>query len=181
MNTSLQRNALFATCLEKGRSRGRRIALSAVIGVAFVSASACSSTPARDGSSATLAPAVSTIARPDGAVRVDTENREVAQLWASAERAIAENKRLIALELLYEALEVDPQNSLLWSRAAELQLDAVEPTLAESYAERSNFWAGNNNALLYRNWLIIEQARSMRGDLLGVRDARKQAQLYQYR
>jgi len=34
--------------------------------------------------------------------------------------------------------------------------------------------------LLYRNWLIIEHARSMRGDLLGVRSARKQVQLYRY-
>ena len=119
------------------------------------------------------------LTRPDGSVRVDTQNAESAKLWASAERAMSEGRPEIALELLYEALEVEPQNSLLWSRAAELQLDTLEPELAENYALRSNSWAAENRPLLYRNWLIIEHARSMRGDLLGVRSAHKQVQAYQ--
>ncbi len=40
--------------------------------------------------------------------------------------------------------------------------------------------AGVNTPLLHRNWLIIEHARSMRGDLLGVRSAHKKVQEYQY-
>lgn len=119
-------------------------------------------------------------ARPDGSVRVDTQDQNVAKLWAAAEKARGENRLTIALELLYEAMELDPQNSLLWSRAAEIQLDSLEPALAENYAVRSNSWAGDNKPLLYRNWLIIEHARSMRGDLLGVRSAHKNVQLYQY-
>lgn len=140
--------------------------------------SACAATPGGPGgSSDSILPAVA-LARPDGSVRLDTDNKDVASLWASAERARSEGKPVIATELLYEALEVDPQNSLLWSRAAELQIDSVEPALAEEYAERSNLLAGDNRPLIYRNWLIIEHARSMRGDLLGVRSARKQSELY---
>lgn len=120
------------------------------------------------------------IARPDGAVRVDTGIAEVAKLWAASETAREQGQAEVALELLYEALEIDGSNSLLWSRAAELQLDVVEPALAEKYAMRSNTSASENRQLLYRNWLIIEHARSMRGDLLGVRSARKQVQLYRY-
>ena len=85
-----------------------------------------------------------------------------------------------ALELLYEALEVSPGNSLLWSRAAELQLDSLEAALAENFAVKSNSYAGDNQALLYRNWLIIQHARDMRGDLLGVRSAHKKVQQYQF-
>lgn len=125
-------------------------------------------------------PFTPTFTRPDGAVRVDTTDESVAQLWASAEQARLDGRSGVALELLYEALEVSPQNSLLWSRAAELQLDSLEAALAESYANKSNAFAEENAPLLYRNWLIIEQSRSMRGDLLGVRSAHKKVQQYQY-
>jgi hypothetical protein len=125
-------------------------------------------------------PFTPTVSRPDGAVRVDTTSESVAQLWAAAEQARQENKIAIALELLYEGIEISPQNSLLWSRAAELQLDSLEAVLAENYAVKSNVFAGENIPLLYRNWLIIEQARNMRGDLLGVRSAHKKVQQYQY-
>ena len=141
--------------------------------------SACA-TPSQNGTSGSLTAVAPVVARPDGGVRLDTTNQEVARLWASAERARVEKKPGISLELLYEAIEIDPENSLLWSRAAEHKLDALEPALAENYATRSNNYAGENRPLLYRNWLIIEHARSMRGDLLGERSAHKQVQLYQY-
>ena len=126
-------------------------------------------------------PPVNTIpVRPDGAVRIDTDNQQTARLWASAEQARQAGQTSAALEILYEALDNSPQNALLWSRAAELQLDSLEATLAESYATKSNAYAGDNRPLLYRNWLIIEHARNMRGDLLGVRSARIEVQEYQY-
>ena len=126
-------------------------------------------------------PPVNTIpVRPDGAVRIDTNDQQTARLWASAEQARQAGQTSAALEILYEALDNSPQNALLWSRAAELQLDSLEATLAESYATKSNAYAGDNRPLLYRNWLIIEHARNMRGDLLGVRSARIKVQEYQY-
>lgn len=157
---------------------GRRPLLWFVLLVSAVLGSACATQEKNINTD--LNPVASIGARPDGSVRVDTQSKEVASLWASAERAISEDRPNIALELLYEALEIDGQNSLLWSRAAELQLDTLEPALAESYAVKSNAWAGDNRPLLYRNWLIIEHARSMRGDLLGVRSAHKQVQAFQY-
>ena len=179
MNISLQINALSTCLLINGRAR--KITKTAVIGTLLSLAAACSSTPVIDDSPAIAPPVTPIASRPDGSVRVDTESQEVARLWAAAEQARGRNQNSIALELLYEALEIDAQNSLLWSRAAEFKLDEVEPALAEDFATRSNAYAGDNNALLHRNWLIIEHSRSMRGDLLGVRDARNQAQIYQYR
>ena len=118
---------------------------------------------------------------PDGSVRVDTGNERIAELWLAAEEARRVDNADAALASLFEALELDPRNGLLWSRAAEIQLDNGKPAEAESFAVKSNVYAGDNTTLLYRNWLMIEQARDMRGDLLGVRSAHKRVQQYQYR
>lgn len=120
------------------------------------------------------------ISRPDGSVKGNTDYEKVANLWAAAEEARTSDQHTVALEFLYDALEVNPQNALLWSRAAEIQLDTLEAALAESYATKSNAFAQDNRPLLYRNWMIIEHARNMRGDLLGVRSAHKKVQEYQY-
>lgn len=138
---------------------------------------ACASTPPASQSS--ISP---TVTRADSAARGDTDDEAVARLWSAAERARRTGQDAMALKLIYEALEVSPQNALLWSRAAELQLADLEAALAESYATKSNAFAGQDDTtLLYRNWLIIEQARQIRGDLLGVRSAHKKVQEYQYR
>ena len=118
--------------------------------------------------------------RPDGSVTGNTDFERVADLWAAAEDARSNKQNALALELLYDALEVNPQNPLLWSRAAEIQLDTLEAALAESYATKSNAFAENNRPLLHRNWMIIEHARNMRGDLLGVRSAHKKVKEFQY-
>ena len=117
---------------------------------------------------------------PDGSIRFDTDDQRIAKLWSASEQARIEDNNEKALEYLYQALEINPQNSLLWSRAAEVQLDNSEAALAESFASKSNVFAESNAPLLHRNWLIIEHARSMRGDLLGVRSAHKKVQEYQY-
>ncbi|MFK7858602.1 MAG: hypothetical protein AB8B64_07275 [Granulosicoccus sp.] len=162
--------------------RGQKIYQWSTIALGVLVLSACATSQSRTFDSGTLLPAAApNMMRPDGAVRIDTNNEEIARLWAAAERARADNRPTIALELLYEAIDIDSQNSLLWSRAAEYKLDSVEPALAERYAQRSNELAGENRPLLYRNWLIIKHARSMRGDLLGERGANKEAMLYQPR
>ncbi len=142
-------------------------------------ASACATTPpAKDGVALPDPVAIS----PAVAARGDTTDAKVANLWTSAEEARLAGNDKVALDLLYQALDLDPQSPLLWSRAAELQLSNLEAALAESYATKSNAFATDDDQmLLYRNWLIIEHARKMRGDLLGVRSAHKKVQQYQYR
>jgi len=117
----------------------------------------------------------------DGSIRYDTESERVAELWSAAEDARSRNNDTAALDLLYQALDLSPENSLLWSRAAELQLDNDQALVAEDLALKSNAFAQGNSVILHRNWLIIEHARSLRGDLLGVRSARKNVQEFQNR
>jgi len=116
----------------------------------------------------------------DGSIRYDTTDQQVAELWSAAEEARRNDEDDAALDFLYQALDISPENGLLWSRAAEVQLDNNQALMAENLALKSNAFAADNSALLHRNWLIIEHARSLRGDLLGVRDARKRVQQYQY-
>lgn len=114
-------------------------------------------------------------------VRFDTKDARIAKIWLEAEQARRGGNTDLALQRLFEGIDIQPQNSLLWSRAAEIQLNNEQAALAENFAAKSNTFAGNNDSLLHRNWLIIEHARSMRGDLLGVRSAHKKVQEYQYR
>lgn len=124
--------------------------------------------------------AIDVQAQLDGSIRYDTEDQRLAELWSAAEDARRDANDDQALDLLYQGLELSPQNSLFWSRAAEVQLDNDQALMAENMALKSNTYAGNNPVLLHRNWLIIEHARSLRGDLLGVRSARKRVQQFQY-
>lgn len=127
------------------------------------------------------APLANLRAQLDGSIRYDTDDQRLAELWSAAEQARRVENDDRALDLLYRAIEISPNNSMLWSRAAEVQLDNDQALMAENLALKSNAFAGENPVLLHRNWLIIEHARSLRGDLLGVRSARKQVELYQDR
>ncbi len=116
----------------------------------------------------------------DGSIRHDTTNARVAQLWVAAEKAREAGDQELASKYILEALEINPEDGVLLSRAAEIQLNLSQPVIAESYAIRSNAFATANRQLQLRNWLIIEHSREMRGDLLGVRSAHKKVQEFQY-
>ena len=150
-----------------------------LVGLLAAGLSACATTGEDDSPTLPVAQQSSTLA--DGSVRVDTDNDEVAELWTSAERERQQDNDAAALEFLLQALEIEPGNALFWSRIAELQLDNDQAAQAENSAMKSNALARNNQALLYRNWLMIEHARDLRGDLLGVRSAHRRVQQYQYR
>ncbi len=124
--------------------------------------------------------AIAVQAELDGSIRYDTDDQRLAELWAASEDARRNGDDSRAIEFLYQGLDISPQNSLFWSRAAELQLDNDQALMAENLALKSNNFAGDNPVLLHRNWLIIEHARSLRGDLLGVRSARKRVQQFEY-
>ncbi len=114
----------------------------------------------------------------DNTIRHDTSNARVAQLWAEAERARRSGDNFEASRFILQAIEAEPTDGVLLSRAAELQLEMGQPALAESYAVRSNSLAQANRSLMLRNWMIIEYSRDVRGDLLGVRTAHRMVQQF---
>ena len=107
-----------------------------------------------------------------GDIRHDIENPEVARLWQ--ESAILSRNGDIdsAKARLQQAITLTPRDAVLWSRAAEFELDQNAFLRAENYAAKSNYLATlASRPLRYRNWLIIKRSREGRGDLLGAREA----------
>jgi len=163
---------------------GSSVKLTRTAGVvcALLLLSACNTVAPRHSDERKIAPILSSAGQtlPDGSIRHDIDNARVAQLWSASESARQNKDMDAAVEYIDEALKVNPQDPVLLSRAAEFKLVTLEPALAENYAAKSIAYASENRTLLHRNWLIIEHARELRGDLLGVRDASKMVQTYQY-
>ncbi|MDZ7748688.1 MAG: tetratricopeptide repeat protein [Halofilum sp. (in: g-proteobacteria)] len=108
----------------------------------------------------------------EGVVEHGIDNEAVAMLWDQAEQARAEGDTDAAIRAIERALDVDPDDAVLWSRLAELRLQTGEARVAENLATRSNSLAAGQRLLRYRNWLIIEAARQQQGDEQGADAAR---------
>ncbi len=108
----------------------------------------------------------------DGTITHDVDDEQVARLWQEAEILRRSGDIENAQSRLQQAIEITPNDAVLWSRAAELELEQNSHLRAENYAAKSNFLASaGNTPLRYRNWLIIQMSREGRGDLLGAREA----------
>lgn len=135
---------------------------------------ACATVPAREPDRG--APVVAQALDPGAVVEHGVDNEVIALLWGQAEEALADGETERAIHAIERALEVDPDDAVLWSRLAELQLRAGAATAAEDLAARSNSMAPGNRLLRYRNWLIIEAARRAQGNEPGADAARGQVE-----
>ena len=72
---------------------------------------------------------------------------------------------------LERALRIEPRNPRLWQELSRVRLAQRDYDQAESCAQRSNSWAGSDNALRFENWQLIAQAREARGDSAGAKAA----------
>src|SRR5215831_10358027 len=77
---------------------------------------------------------------------------------------------------LERALRIEPRNPRLWQELSRVRLSQRDFAQAESCAQRSNSWAGSDNALRYQNWQLIAQARDARGDSAGAKSAVDEAE-----
>jgi predicted Zn-dependent protease len=77
---------------------------------------------------------------------------------------------------LERALRMEPRNPRLWQELSRVRLSQRDFAQAESCAQRSNSWAGSDNALRFENWQLIAQARDARGDSAGAKAAVDEAE-----
>ena len=77
---------------------------------------------------------------------------------------------------LERALRLEPRNPRLWQELSRVRYSQRDFTQAESCAQRSNSWAGSDNALRFQNWQLIAQARDARGDSAGAKAAVDEAE-----
>lgn len=68
-----------------------------------------------------------------------------------------------AFSTLEQALRINPNDPVIWTMLAEIQLERGNVDQAEQLARKSNLLAKNDRALHRRNWHIIAQALEKRG------------------
>lgn len=100
-----------------------------------------------------------------------TGNPAVIDLWNKAEDARKTGDYETAAMQLERALRIEPNDAVMWSRLAEVQLRQENANQAENLAAKSNAMSLDNPLLNYRNWLIIRDARALKGDDIGAQEA----------
>ena len=114
---------------------------------------------------------------PDAALDISFATDEAEDFWLRGLDSL-ENEDYVRAEFLFGlTLKEEPEQSLVWSKLAELMLLIEDYGRAEDYAFKStgnNEAAANNPLLNYRNWVIIHEARRRRGDALGLDEARRE-------
>jgi predicted Zn-dependent protease len=104
-----------------------------------------------------------------------SENPAVLMLVEQAHAEAAENKLRSAVATIERAQRLEPRNPWLWQELARLHLAQGDFAQAESFAARSNTWAGNDGTLHAANWRLIAEARAARGDTAGAQEAETRA------
>jgi predicted Zn-dependent protease len=107
----------------------------------------------------------------EGRIRHELQDEDVAKLWQQAEELRLAGEFERAGEVLEKAIVIVPDDAVLWSRVAEMQLRTGHFVQAENYAAKSNSLMPGNRHLQYRNWLIIWHSRVERKDPLGAAEA----------
>ncbi|WP_290649055.1 tetratricopeptide repeat protein [Aquisalimonas sp.] len=100
----------------------------------------------------------------------------VRDLMAEAQQASDDGDHERAGALLERALRIAPENAVLWHNLAVVRYREDALDQAESMAQRSVSYAGDNIELQRRNWEIIAVSRYLRGDEDGADAARRRAE-----
>lgn len=96
-------------------------------------------------------------------------------LAEAADRAARTHDWPQASRQLERALNIAPRNPLLWQRLAAVRYSQGEYHQAQTFALKSNAYAGSDKALRRLNWRIIAAARRALGDVQGAAEAESRA------
>jgi len=116
------------------------------------------------------------VLQPVGSPTQPSGNTAVMALLNKAQHQAAAGQMDKAEASLERALRIEPRNPVLWQKLAWIRLEQGQYRQAENLAAKSNVLAGANRDLRSKNWRIIGEARSRRGDLQGARAAFEKAE-----
>ncbi|MEJ2154347.1 MAG: tetratricopeptide repeat protein [Desulfobacteraceae bacterium] len=116
------------------------------------------------------------VMQPDAVPTQPSGNTAVMNLLNKAQNQIAAGRLDEAGANLERAVRIEPRNPVLWQELARVQLEQGQYRQAENLAAKSNTLAGSDRYLQARNWRIIGEARSRRGDPQGAREAFEKAE-----
>ena len=102
-------------------------------------------------------------------------SKPVATLLAKAETEFHAGQLERSAALLERGIRISPRDPLLWQRLAQVRLHQGNAEQAETLAFKSNSLSNAlDSALLRKNWEIIAEARRLRANEAGVRQAEDQ-------
>ena len=151
--------------------------LHAAPALAFVLLAGCATGPGTQGPAPTEQPQ----ATPPSGLRTQpshdarTMPAAALSLAEAADRAARARDWPQASRQLERALNIAPRNPLLWQRLAAVRFSQGDYRQAETFALKSNTYAGSDAALRKLNWRIIAAARSALGDKSGAAEAQRRA------
>ena len=120
-----------------------------------------------------------------GVVSPDTRRRRVGRrsavraLMRHSERQVRGGNLSKGAVFLQRALQIEPINPVLWNNMAGILFKQNKLALAEQYALKSNSFARGDRELKIRNWKLIAETRSLRGDSAGAEKAAKRVERLQ--
>jgi tetratricopeptide (TPR) repeat protein len=138
-----------------------------------VAATAPPPPPARDRVAALRSVALAT---PSNVEVAPLQNPSVDLLLAAIEQADTAGDHGKAIELIDEALSIEPENPRLWQLKAEALLRSEHFLDAEKLAMKSYDLGPRIGEWCMRNWLLIAESRDALGDTATSESARDRAQ-----
>ncbi|MCC5868526.1 MAG: tetratricopeptide repeat protein [Gammaproteobacteria bacterium] len=172
MNPIMTREPTLAA---RRRCAGLAMALLVLLTAGCAAAPSPATTPSSTTQTSTPPSAQPPAAPPSPRPETPAASPAVTALSEQAAVASAAGDHDGAATLLERALRVEPRNAELWHALAMTRLQTDDAQQAEQLALRSNGLAGDRAELRRRNWLLIAEARSRRGDAAGSQLAREQA------
>lgn len=91
----------------------------------------------------------------------------VRHLMNSARRQAQSGHFATAAELIERGLRIDPYNAKLWGSLGGIRFKQKRYKLAEDFAHKSNSFAEHDRVQKLKNWRLIAESRSLRGDKSG--------------
>ncbi len=158
-----------------------------LIGIMILGACTKSETVRGSGNNVPVdAPGADTSSRSSNSPEVQQRARSgqrsaVRALMRSSRRQVNAGNLSKGASILERALKISPRNAIIYSNLAEIHFKQNQLGDAESLALKSNSFARNDHDLLLRNWKIIAESRSLRGDTAGANKAASKVDKYQGR
>jgi cytochrome c-type biogenesis protein CcmH/NrfG len=104
-----------------------------------------------------------------------SENPAVLALADTARKDVAAYQYAKAAAGFERALRIEPRNARLWHELAQVRAFQEQYQQAESLAQRSNRFAGDNRQLRRANWNLIAECRREMGDTAGAQAAQEKS------
>jgi len=98
-----------------------------------------------------------------------------ADLLGEAEQALQRGNYNLAELQVERALRIDPRNGQAWHLMARIRYGQINYGQTVQFCFKSNTFAGHDHSLRRQNWMLLEKAYIMLGEMAKAKEARHKA------